>query len=395
MAAQVDGTVEIEGVAAERQVIAISYKQFDNGSGVGHHVVGADLSDAGDGSYSISWTGYDDEVILIALDDYGKAWTPNTSCSIGDIIHPTAGNETGYVYRCTVAGVTGATEPAWWADTGSNDTGAVGTATFAAYQAYRPLAHAPVMPTITAGSNPNFDQFTASLNPLIDLDFEEASGTVTTDLSGNGNDFNLSGSVTYSIDSGWAGAGLGFRLPAAPYVTRADPDVFNDLSAGAILVAFAIDGSTGDQQTLFCYGDSASSDWFCRLGILDDGAVRWTIRKAGGNAGQYNTETAAGAIPFDGTPHTLQLVHDGVRPKLYLDKTEITLTDQITNIDPSTFLNQLSGAELVTFGMLTRNADTQPINGVLYRGVVAATAPSAQQAERWHNGAVTGTASTD
>lgn len=70
-------------------------------------------------------------------------------------------------------------------------------------------------------------------------------------------------------------------------------------------------------------------------------------------------------------------------------------TDQITNIDPSTFLNQLSGAELVTFGMLTRNADTQPINGVLYRGVVAATAPSAQQVERWHNGAVTGTASTD
>lgn len=52
----------------------------------------------------------------------GKAcntsWAPSTAYSLGDMRRPTGGSRTGFTYKVTTAGTSGATEPAWPQDTG-------------------------------------------------------------------------------------------------------------------------------------------------------------------------------------------------------------------------------------------------------------------------------------
>src|SRR5579885_2452548 len=38
-------------------------------------------------------------------------WTPNKAYSVGDFVEPPDANATGYIYRCTVAGASGALPP--------------------------------------------------------------------------------------------------------------------------------------------------------------------------------------------------------------------------------------------------------------------------------------------
>jgi len=40
-------------------------------------------------------------------------WAASTSYSVGDIVKPTSGNETGFCYICSTAGTSGASEPTW------------------------------------------------------------------------------------------------------------------------------------------------------------------------------------------------------------------------------------------------------------------------------------------
>ena len=141
----ISGNVTIEGSGVSRKVVALSYDP-QLIEGVTARIVVGETESAVDGTFSMQLQGWDKPVIVVALDDYGEVWQPNTAYSLGDKIRPTPSNETGYVYQCTAAGTSGASEPTWWVADGGGDNGAVGTATFQAIEAWWPLAHAPITP---------------------------------------------------------------------------------------------------------------------------------------------------------------------------------------------------------------------------------------------------------
>jgi|GEM_PF-2009230 len=116
-----------------RAVVALQKK------GSEWRVVGSTVSDAADGSYTISGlVEADADVYLMCPDDLGETFEAGSSVVIDDLIHPTAPN--GYVYRVVTGGELSATEPDWWT-TGQQQ---VGTATLEAREYLRPLAHGPV-----------------------------------------------------------------------------------------------------------------------------------------------------------------------------------------------------------------------------------------------------------
>ena len=144
----ITGTVKIDGVAAQRQLIGISYapQEFE-GEETPRRIVVGETTSAEDGTYTLETQGFIDEVIVLALDNYGEIWRPNRAYEVGDRIRPTRGNETGYGYDITIAGTSGATEPDWWVPAGGSDTGSIGTATAQAKPLWWSVAHAPILPT--------------------------------------------------------------------------------------------------------------------------------------------------------------------------------------------------------------------------------------------------------
>lgn len=128
---RVAGTVQINGVAAQRDLVIIS----DDPSG--REIVGEGES-AGDGTFDVTYTNWDGVVIVVALDKYGVAFTAEEPINAGTVVHPTTPN--GYVYVVTEAGTTGTTEPPW------STSGSVvsGSATFAPRAYYRPVASGPL-----------------------------------------------------------------------------------------------------------------------------------------------------------------------------------------------------------------------------------------------------------
>lgn len=125
------GTVQIDGVAVARDIVVIKDDP------AGREVVAVGQS-AGDGTFDISYSGWNGAVIALALDRYGQAFEVETALNAGTIIHPTIPN--GYVYEVTVAGTTGITEPAW-PTSGSVQSGSV---TLNAVPYYRPVASGPI-----------------------------------------------------------------------------------------------------------------------------------------------------------------------------------------------------------------------------------------------------------
>ena len=144
----ITGTVKIDGVAAQRQLIGISYapQEFD-GEDEPRRIVVGETTSAEDGTYTLETPGFIDEVIVLALDNYGEIWRPNRAYEVGDRIRPTRGNETGYGYDITIAGDSGSTEPEWWVPAGGSDTGSIGAATAQAKPLWWSVAHAPILPT--------------------------------------------------------------------------------------------------------------------------------------------------------------------------------------------------------------------------------------------------------
>ena len=143
----VAGTLQVEGQPAQRDVFALSFHQQDiPGIGFQRKVLGTTTS-AADGTFNLEVGAFNEPVLVLAVDNYGATWEPNTSMAVGDVIHPTTQDKyLGFIYVCTEAGITGADEPTWWVDTGSNSTGTSGTATFQAKQYYQPICHGPVIP---------------------------------------------------------------------------------------------------------------------------------------------------------------------------------------------------------------------------------------------------------
>ena len=144
----VAGAVQVSGFPAARELLVVSYKKQDIPNiGQERIVLASGISQPTDGAFSMDVGTFSEPVLVIALDDYGETWTPNTAYGKGDIVHPADPEQyQGFVYECIDAGISGSSEPEWWVDTGSSNTGKSGTATFRAKQYYQPLCHGPVQP---------------------------------------------------------------------------------------------------------------------------------------------------------------------------------------------------------------------------------------------------------
>lgn len=155
---EITGTVAINETPAERDLIAISYAKQTvderDGGTVEKRVVVGETRSAPDGNYTLQTPGFLDEVIVLALDNYGEVWRPNRTYEVGQRIRPTKGNETGYGYDITVAGNSGETEPLWWVPAGGSDTGQIGTATAQARPLWWSVAHAPIQPDVVEPEEP-------------------------------------------------------------------------------------------------------------------------------------------------------------------------------------------------------------------------------------------------
>lgn len=147
---KVSGVVQIDGAPARRTVRAFGYNptlyQLDGENVIQSKSLGQATSDGTTGEYTIDLLkGYDKEVFVVAFDDYGADFAPETTLAVGDRVHPTTPN--GHVFECTGAGTLPATEPAWMVDTEAAQL--YGTASMIARPFYRPMVHGPVMPEVT------------------------------------------------------------------------------------------------------------------------------------------------------------------------------------------------------------------------------------------------------
>ncbi|WP_395504655.1 hypothetical protein [Ectopseudomonas hydrolytica] len=86
------------------------------------------------------------DVFAFAADFLGVIWSPGVELNLGNRLRPTTNN--GYVYEIVEAGVSGATEPAWWADQGDGTEGYIGTARARARPYYQPVGHGPLQMTL-------------------------------------------------------------------------------------------------------------------------------------------------------------------------------------------------------------------------------------------------------
>ena len=171
---EITGTVKIDGVAAQRQLIGISYAPQElEGEDEPRRIVVGETTSAEDGSYTLETPGFIDEVIVLALDNYGEIWRPNRAYGVGDRVRPTRGNETGYGYDITIAGTSGTEEPTWWVPAGGSDTGSIGAATAQAKQLWWSVAHAPILPTPSEVAP--FDLHWESVSLLLQFEGENAS----------------------------------------------------------------------------------------------------------------------------------------------------------------------------------------------------------------------------
>lgn len=130
--------VKVEGVATEREVLAVE-RQSD-----GVWRVAGNLRTA-DGALDLRVVG--GEVYALAMDDYGDPYQPNLIVSEGETIRPTL--YAGWLYRITEAGVLPASEPEWWPADGDNPPRVLGTARAIAVRYYQPIGHGPLTVELT------------------------------------------------------------------------------------------------------------------------------------------------------------------------------------------------------------------------------------------------------
>lgn len=86
------------------------------------------------------------DVFAFSTDFPGVVWSPGAALNLGNRLRPTTNN--GYVYEIVEAGVSGAIEPAWWADQGDGTEGYIGTARAKARPYYQPVGHGPLQMTL-------------------------------------------------------------------------------------------------------------------------------------------------------------------------------------------------------------------------------------------------------
>jgi len=146
---QVSGVVQIDSAPAERTVRAFGYEptthQLDGNTVNLSKSLGQATSDPSTGEYTLDLLGgYDQQVFVVAFDNYGADFEPDLAVSVGDRIHPSTPN--GYVWECVGSGTLPADEPAWIVDTETAQT--YGTASMIAVKFWRAMVHGPVTPEV-------------------------------------------------------------------------------------------------------------------------------------------------------------------------------------------------------------------------------------------------------
>ncbi|GAA4648228.1 hypothetical protein GCM10023116_04950 [Kistimonas scapharcae] len=144
----VSGTVSLNGEPASKEIVVLSYKKQPRQGQLAERIIIASGNSQTDGSFEIELNGFDEPVLVVAMDDYGDTWQASTRYIVEDVIHPTTGKFEGFVYECLAEGISGTSEPEWWIDNGSTNTGLVGTAVFKARPFYQAIVHGPFLPAI-------------------------------------------------------------------------------------------------------------------------------------------------------------------------------------------------------------------------------------------------------
>jgi hypothetical protein len=156
-ASKVSGIVNVEGAPAQRTVRAFGY------SATSHTIegeivnlsksLGHATSDPSTGEYTIDLSaGYEQEIFVVAFDDYGEPFYSEATLAAGERIHPTTPN--GHVWETTGAGALPVDEPTWVVDTETSQL--YGTASMIARPFYRPMVHGPVAPEVTVLVEPTW-----------------------------------------------------------------------------------------------------------------------------------------------------------------------------------------------------------------------------------------------
>lgn len=102
---------------------------------------------AGDASFLLEMEGVTGTALVLALEDYGERWQPDTVYPVGARVRPSVGKDTGYLYEVTAGGDSGPTEPAWW----TAGSGPIGAATAVPVALHRPYVEGPVVPVSSGG----------------------------------------------------------------------------------------------------------------------------------------------------------------------------------------------------------------------------------------------------
>lgn len=92
------------------------------------------------GQYTLEWQGYDGQVLITALDNYGVPFNSGDARGVGERVHPATPN--GYVYQVSMAGQL-AEEPAWPTTEGALVMS--GTCQLVAVPFYRPKTVGPIV----------------------------------------------------------------------------------------------------------------------------------------------------------------------------------------------------------------------------------------------------------
>ncbi|OQX36601.1 MAG: hypothetical protein B0D91_08775 [Oceanospirillales bacterium LUC14_002_19_P2] len=148
----VSGTVSLNGEPADKEIVVVSYRVQQRQGQLPERTIIASGQSGTDGSFEIDLNGFGEPVLVLAIDEYGDTWQPNTRYITSDVVHPTTGRFAGFVYECLEEGISGSSEPEWWVDNGSTNTGLVGTAVFKARPFYQTIVHGPLLPAVRNSS---------------------------------------------------------------------------------------------------------------------------------------------------------------------------------------------------------------------------------------------------
>lgn len=97
------GSVQVSGVGVVRLVVGVALDADPP------YLLAQTQSDQ-NGAYRLDWRGYSGQLLVTALDNYGRLFSSGDSVGVGDRVHPVAPN--GFVYESGSVGVLG-DEPVW------------------------------------------------------------------------------------------------------------------------------------------------------------------------------------------------------------------------------------------------------------------------------------------